>query len=117
MRRDMLNSSDVFILGTLLLNLLLRFRLTCGYRQVFHIDLAILARAYGADDGVEVTVWVGKGASRDERKQGLNMAVKYLHQAGLPKDTTICSVLEGGENEVRDAFLGIVLFLVCDTMI
>ena len=65
-RRDSLNSNDVFIL----------------------------------DDGFEVMVWVGKGASREERKQGLNMAAKYLQQAGLPADTPISSCMEGGENEV-----------------
>jgi hypothetical protein len=52
------------------------------------------------DDGFEIMVWVGKSASRDERKQGLSMAAKYLHQSGLPKDTPISSCVEGSEGEV-----------------
>ena len=52
---------------------------------------------------MEVLVWVGLGASRQERKSALNMAAMYLKNSGLPADTPISSCLEGAENEVRRA--------------
>lgn len=51
-----------------------------------------------------IWVWVGKGASSDERKNGLSYAARYLN--GLPdrpKSTQICRVVEGAENEEFEA--------------
>lgn len=55
------------------------------------------------DDGYEVFVWVGRGASRYERKSALNCAMQYLQSNGLPMETTISRVLDGGENEQFEA--------------
>lgn len=66
-------------------------------------DMLSTKDAFILDDGFEVTVWVGKGASRGERKQSLSMAAKYLQQSRLPADTPIASCLEGGENEMFEA--------------
>lgn len=63
-------------------------------------DLLTSADSFILDDGFEVILWVGRNASRDERKQGFSMAAKYLQQARLPADTPISTCLEGGENEI-----------------
>jgi hypothetical protein len=55
------------------------------------------------DDGYEVMVWVGKGASVTERKEALNFAQKYLNDYNLPKDKVITRMMDGGENEMFEA--------------
>lgn len=52
------------------------------------------------DIGSEVFVWVGKGASADEKKQAMHHAQQYLKQYKRPDWLPICRILEGGENEV-----------------
>jgi gelsolin len=58
--------------------------------------------AFILDAGYEVFVWVGKGASKEERTKGLAHASDYLFKYNRPKTLPISRVLEGGEN---DAFL------------
>eukprot|EP00038_Savillea_parva_P007724 m.172141 g.172141 ORF g.172141 m.172141 type:complete len:873 (-) comp13479_c0_seq1:84-2702(-) len=55
------------------------------------------------DDGYEVMVWVGKGASSKERKEALNFAQQYLNDYGEPSDKVISRMLEGGDNEQFEA--------------
>jgi gelsolin len=57
------------------------------------------------DAGHEVFVWIGKGASANERKQGLGYAQTYLKDHSRPSVTPISRVLEGGENEAFRACL------------
>ena len=52
------------------------------------------------DQGHEVFVWVGKGASEKERKGGLQHAQDYLAKYDRPLALPITRVMEGGENEV-----------------
>ena len=51
------------------------------------------------DAGHTVYCWIGKGASKDERKQGLQHAADYVKKAGKPAWTPISRVMQGGENE------------------
>jgi gelsolin len=48
-------------------------------------------------------VWVGLGASVQERRQAMPMAATYLKKYGRPLETPISKVLEGGENELFEA--------------
>jgi len=57
------------------------------------------------DAGHEVFVWIGKGASAQERKQGLGYAQTYLKEQRRPDFTPISRVLEGGENDAFRACL------------
>jgi hypothetical protein len=52
------------------------------------------------DIGFEVFVWVGRGASKLERRTALQYAQDYLMAYKKPLHTPISRVLEGGENEV-----------------
>lgn len=52
------------------------------------------------DQGHEVFVWVGKGASEKERKGGIQHAQDYLAKYSRPLALPISRVMEGGENEV-----------------
>ena len=55
------------------------------------------------DAVAEVYVWIGKGASKQERAQGIGLAQQYLKIAKRPDWLPISRVLEGGENEVFHA--------------
>jgi len=55
------------------------------------------------DTGFEVFAWVGKGASRAEKKTALQFAQDYLIAYKKPLQTPISRILEGGENEVFEA--------------
>ena len=47
-----------------------------------------------------IFVWIGKGASPQERRSGVQLAQSYLNdQPHRPKTTPIVRVLQGGENE------------------
>jgi gelsolin len=52
------------------------------------------------DIGSEVFVWVGKGASKDEKRQAMKYASDYLKKYNRPNFLPITKILEGGENEV-----------------
>lgn len=68
---------------------------------------------FGGDDvyvfytGADVYVWVGKGASPEEKKNGLSVAMWYISERKLPPTTPISRVLEGGENQVFMSLLDI----------
>lgn len=51
------------------------------------------------DSGIGVYVWVGKNSSREEKRNAMGVAMKYVVQNKLPPMTNICRVLEGGANE------------------
>jgi len=42
---------------------------------------------YIVDVGQKVFVWVGKGASKDERNKSMSMAVAYIKKSGRPPST------------------------------
>jgi len=52
------------------------------------------------DAGHEVFVWLGLGATAQEKKAGLGYAQTYLQKTGRPSFTPISKILEGAENEV-----------------
>jgi gelsolin len=50
------------------------------------------------DCGHEVFVWIGKGASKDEKKKGMTYATDYLSKNGRSLNIPISSLIEGSEN-------------------
>jgi len=52
------------------------------------------------DNVSEIFVWVGKGASTDERKGGMKVGDDYCTKAGRPKGTRVVKVMEGCETTV-----------------
>jgi len=62
-----------------------------------HSDVFIL------DDGAEIYVWIGSGASADEKRMALKYAQDYLVNYKRPLYMPITRILDGGENEVFDA--------------
>jgi len=54
------------------------------------------------DIGTEVFVWVGKGASENEKKFSLQNAQNYINSHNRPANLSICSLKEGHET---DAFV------------
>lgn len=49
------------------------------------------------DTGSKLSVWVGRGASQAERREGIVRATAYLSQHGYPPSTPIERVAEGAE--------------------
>jgi len=56
------------------------------------------------DSGIEVWAWVGKNASAGEKKHALSFAQEYVTKHGKPVSTPVARILEGGENEIFEAF-------------
>lgn len=52
------------------------------------------------DVGNEIFAWVGKDASKDEKRMALHYAQMYLKKAGRPAFLPTCRILEGAENNV-----------------
>jgi gelsolin len=59
--------------------------------------------AFVFDIGSQIIVWIGLHASAQERAKGLAIAQDYITKQNRPPFTTLCRVLEGGENEVFEA--------------
>lgn len=57
------------------------------------------------DVGHQVYTWIGKHASRKERKHGLRYAQDYVKSTGRSSFTPICQIIEGGEDELFEANL------------
>jgi len=57
------------------------------------------------DTGVEVYAWVGRKSSAGEKKTALAHAQKYVTDHKKPAHTPVARVLEGGENEIFEAYL------------
>jgi gelsolin len=52
---------------------------------------------YILDIGHSVYAWVGKGASKEERANGIKVATEFLKKSGRPLHISIIRVLEGAE--------------------
>lgn len=81
----------------------MRFSLEAEGRNVT-VDKLDSNDVFILDAGCEVIVWVGKGASVEERKTGIDHAKHYLRGAGRPGWLPVTRVLDGGENEVFKSF-------------
>lgn len=57
-----------------------------------------------ADLGNEIFVWVGKGASADEKKLGMQYAQTYMKDNGRPPQLPITKLLEGQDNNTFKTF-------------
>eukprot|EP00499_Haloplacidia_sp_CaronLabIsolate_P008058 CAMPEP_0196782858 /NCGR_PEP_ID=MMETSP1104-20130614/12172_1 /TAXON_ID=33652 /ORGANISM="Cafeteria sp., Strain Caron Lab Isolate" /LENGTH=839 /DNA_ID=CAMNT_0042153103 /DNA_START=26 /DNA_END=2545 /DNA_ORIENTATION=+ len=49
------------------------------------------------DSGPVVFVWIGRGATKQERQGGMKMGEDYLREAGKPSNTRISRVVQNGE--------------------
>jgi len=58
--------------------------------------------AFILDNGSEIFVWIGKKASKDERRLAMQYAQQYLQENNRPAYLPISRVIEGGENAVFD---------------
>jgi len=56
--------------------------------------------AFILDAGFEIFVWVGKGASKEEKSKGLGYATDYLFKNNRPKTLPISRILEGAESDL-----------------
>jgi hypothetical protein len=54
----------------------------------------------------EIFVWIGKGATQQEKKNGMKFAQDYLTANKLPDWLPISRILEGGENETESYLHG-----------
>jgi len=54
--------------------------------------------------GVQVFAWVGKHASAGEKKKALQFAQEFVVKSGIPPQTPVARILEGGENEIFEEF-------------
>jgi len=57
------------------------------------------------DSGAELFVWIGKGASKEEKRKGMTFAQDYLKKYNRPLTMPISRILQGGENEVFEGEL------------
>ena len=55
--------------------------------------------------GVDVFIWVGKGASRAEKINSMKYAVQYLNDTNRGPETPITRILEGQRNVVFDGLI------------
>jgi len=51
------------------------------------------------DSGNEIYIWIGRGASREERKHGIKHALEYLKKNNKPEGMPITVTLEGSESD------------------
>ena len=73
--------------------------------EAIHKGLLKSDDVFVLDTGLEIFVWVGKGASPTEKKEALNVAMKYLVENNRPPTTRISRVLEGGDNQEFFCFM------------
>eukprot|EP00033_Pygsuia_biforma_P001621 GCRY01001823.1.p1 GENE.GCRY01001823.1~~GCRY01001823.1.p1 ORF type:complete len:538 (-),score=153.48 GCRY01001823.1:748-2361(-) len=52
------------------------------------------------DTGAEIFVWVGSKSSKQERKNAMSAAMKYIKDNNRPAYLSVTRVIEGGENQV-----------------
>jgi hypothetical protein len=56
------------------------------------------------DAGTQVFVWVGKGATKEERAKSMPLASSYLASKGRPSHTPITRIIETGETPVFKSY-------------
>ena len=66
------------------------------------LDKAMLSTkdVFILDIGAEIYVWVGKEATSEERRAGMDLGNKYVAEAARPKGTRVSKVMEGTEPTV-----------------
>ena len=60
-------------------------------------DMLKTEDAFIVDNETEIFVWVGKGATADERKAALSHGQDYVTKQGRPDWTRVTKILEGTE--------------------
>ena len=82
-------------------NLSLSLSLTLRLSQVatgnLAKDMLKTEDAFIVDNETEIFVWVGKGATADERKAALSHGQDYVTKQGRPDWTRVTKILEGTE--------------------
>ena len=76
--------------------------------QIIHVKCGSLCKDdLGGDDSfiidghgtLGIWVWIGKGATQAERREGMSTAAKFVEEKGYPMETRITRVVQGGENQ------------------
>jgi len=63
--------------------------------------------AFIVDAGGQLFVWIGKGSTKNEKREAMAYAVRYLGEQGRSADVPICRVMDGQETpEFWNAFAG-----------
>jgi len=63
--------------------------------------------AFIIDAGGQLFVWIGKGSTKNEKREAMAYAVRYLGEQGRSADVPICRIMEGQETpEFWNAFSG-----------
>ena len=76
--------------------------------QIHHLKCGNICKEdLGKDDSfildgqgkLGIWVWIGKGATQAERREGMNTATKFIQEKDYPMETRITRVVQGGENQ------------------
>lgn len=72
-----------------------------GFTFIIHFTFhpSIFNIVFVFDAGMEVFVWIGKGATANEKRLGIQYAQKYLNDYKRPAWLPISRVIEGAESE------------------
>jgi len=79
-----------------------------GDMKIIHVKCGSLCKdELGGDDSfiidghgtLGIWVWIGKGATQAERREGMSTAAKFVEEKGYPMETRITRVVQGGENQ------------------
>lgn len=79
-----------------------------GDMKIIHAKCGDLCKEdLGGDDSfiidghgaLGIWVWIGKGATPAERREGMNTATQFIQEKGYPTETRITRVVQGGENQ------------------
>jgi len=62
--------------------------------------------AFVFDSGMEIWVWIGKGATENEKKKAMVHAQQYLTKNNRPSFLPITRILQGGENPAFNEAIG-----------
>ncbi|KAF7723803.1 hypothetical protein EC973_001587 [Apophysomyces ossiformis] len=92
-----LSSSGPFGLGHLKFELVAEDKITKDMFDTKHVFIF--------DVGHQVYTWIGREASRKERRHGLQYAQDYVKESAKSQFTPICRVIEGAEDELFEASL------------
>jgi hypothetical protein len=56
------------------------------------------------DVGSQIFVWIGKGATKDERNKGMSHGAQYLASSGRPAFTPLTRIIESGETPLFKSY-------------
>jgi len=70
----------------------------------FTRDMLDSSDAYILDAGSQLFVWTGRGSTKEERKESMQIAMKFIQDQGRPMHTPVERVVESGETSMFKSF-------------